>query len=126
LAGAKLDSLVAFPAQIETALSNWRSGPEDTIQDHDVHRIQGSAPSGGLLGIFYFDKKTHFSVRYVRRTASRVGRITIQQDFDDYRDVNGVKFPFKYSFLWLDGRFTALISDVKLNVPVDAAKFGMP
>jgi hypothetical protein len=31
------------------------------------------------------------------------------------------KFPFKYSFLWLDGRFTAIITDVKVNVPVDAA-----
>jgi hypothetical protein len=45
-----------------------------------------------------------------------VGRIRIQQDYEDYRAVNGVKFPFKYSFLWLDGRFTALISDVKVNV----------
>jgi Photosynthetic reaction centre cytochrome C subunit len=125
LAGAKLDSLLAFPAQIKTALSNWRSGPEDTVADHDVYVVQGSAP-GGLLGTLYFDKKTHLLVRYVRRTPSPVGRITIQQDFDDYRDVNGVKFPFKYSFLWLDGRFTALITDVKVNVPVDAAKFGQP
>jgi len=40
--------------------------------------------------------------------------------------VNGIKFPFQYSFLWLDGRFTAEISDVKVNVPIDPAKFGEP
>jgi len=40
--------------------------------------------------------------------------------------VNGVKFPFKYSFLWLDGRFSATISDVKVNTPVEAAKFTKP
>jgi len=125
LAGARLDSMLAFPGQIKTALSNWRVGPEDSIRDRTVYVVQGSGP-GGLLGTLYFDKETHLLLRYVRQTPSPVGRISIQQDFDDYREVNGIKFPFKYSFLWLDGRFTALISDVKLNVPVDAAKFAKP
>ena len=125
LSGARLDSVLAFPAQIQTALSNWRVGPEDTLNGRDVYVVQGSS-AGGLLGTFYFDKKTHLLARYVRQTPSPVGRVSIQQDFDDYRDVNGVKFPFKYSFLWLDGRFTALINEVKVNVPVDAAKLGKP
>jgi hypothetical protein len=124
-AGAKLDSVLAFPGEIKSALSNWRIGQEEDLHDRAVYVLQGTAP-GGLLGTFYFDKETHLLLRYVRQTPSPVGRISIQQDFDDYRDVNGVKFPFKYSFLWLDGRFTATISDVKLNVPVDAAKFGKP
>jgi len=125
LEGAKLDSVLAFPAQIKTALSNWKVGAEDAVQGHDVYVVQGST-RGGLLGTFYFDKKTHYLVRYVRQTPSPVGRITIQQDYDDYRDVNGIQFPFKYSFLWLDGRFTALISEVQVNVPVDTAKLGRP
>lgn len=125
LAGAKLDSLLAFPAGIKTALSNWRVGLDDAIQDHPVYVVQGSAP-GGLLATFYFDKQTHLLLRYVRRTPSPVGRVTVQQDFADYRDVDGVKFAFQYSFLWLDGRFTAAIDDVKLNVPVEASEFGKP
>ena len=125
LAGAKLDSVLAFPAQIKSAFPNWRVGNEEILQDRDVYVVQGSAP-GGLLGTFYFDKDSHLLVRYVRQTPSPVGRVSIQQDFSDYREVNGVKFPFKYSFLWLDGRFTAIIGDVKVNVPVDAAKFAKP
>ena len=125
LAGAKLDSILSFPGQIKTAFPTWRVGLEDTVNDHDVYVVQGSSP-GGLLGTFYFDQKTHLLLRYVRQTPSPVGRISVQQDFDDYRDVNGVKFPFKYSFLWLDGRFTANITDVKVNVPVAAAKLGKP
>jgi zinc protease len=125
LAGAKLDAILAFPAQIKTAFPIWRAGQDDDLNDRDVHVVQGSVP-GGMLGTFYFDKQTHLLTRYVRRTPSPVGRVTIQQDFDDYRDVNGIKFPFKYSFLWLDGRFTAIISDVKINAPVDAAKFAKP
>lgn len=87
--------------------------------------VQGSAP-GGLLGTFYFDKKTHLLTRYLRQTPSPVGRVSIQQEFDDYREVNGVKFPFEYSFLWLDGRFTAKIAEVKVNATVDGAKFSKP
>ncbi|HEV2199711.1 MAG TPA: photosynthetic reaction center cytochrome c subunit family protein [Bryobacteraceae bacterium] len=125
LAGAKLDSVLAFPGEIKTAFPNWRIGVEDTLDGRDIYVVQGSG-TGGMLGTFYFDKQTHLLTRFVRRTPSPVGRITIQQDFADYRDVNGVKFPFKYSFLWLDGRFTAIISDVKVNVPIDAAKFAKP
>ncbi|HLH42194.1 MAG TPA: photosynthetic reaction center cytochrome c subunit family protein [Bryobacteraceae bacterium] len=125
LAGARLDAVLAFPAQIKSAFPNWRVGPEDTLNGRDVYVVQGSAP-GGLLGTFYFDKQTHLLGRYVRLTPSPVGRISVQQDFDDYREVDGVKFPFKYSFLWLDGRFTASIHDVKTNVAVDPAKLGKP
>ena len=125
LMGARLDSVVAFPGQIESAFPKWRVGLEDEIQGHVVYVVQGSAPNG-MLGTFYFDKQTHLLLRYVRQTPSPVGRISIQQDFDDYREVDGIKFPFTYSFLWLDGRFTATISEVKINVPVEAAKVEKP
>jgi hypothetical protein len=125
LAGAKLDAVMSFPGRIKNAFPTWRAGPDDNVAGKEVWVLQGSGP-GGILGTFYFDKKTHYLVRYVRQTPSPVGRISIQQDFDDYRDVNGVKFPFKYSFLWLDGRFTATMTDVKVNVSVPAAKVGKP
>lgn len=126
LAGARLDALVSFPTGIKTAFTNWRTVAPDTIDGRDVSVVQGIGPNAGVVGTFYFDKQTHLLTRFVRRTPSPVGRITIQQDFDNYKDVNGIKFPFKYSFLWLDGRFTAEIADVKVNVPIDAAKFDRP
>jgi len=52
-----------------------------------------------------------------------IGRAPTQADFGDYRDVNGIKFPFQYTFSWLDGRDSFRINDVKVNVPIDAAKF---
>ena len=126
LAGAKLDAIVSFPAEIKNAFPTWRVAFDDIINGRDVYVVQGNASGGGVVGTFYFDKQTHLLSRFVRRTPSPVGRITIQQDFENYKDVDGIKFPFKYSFLWLDGRFTAEISDVKVNVPIEAAKFGKP
>jgi hypothetical protein len=74
----------------------------------------------------YFDQKTGYLVRTVRYVASPIGRMPTQVDYSDYRDVNGIKFPFKYTFAWLDGRDAFTLRDVKLGQPIDAAKFGRP
>jgi hypothetical protein len=49
-----------------------------------------------------------------------------QADFDDYREVGGIKFPFLYTYSWLDGKDSFKLNDVKVNVPVDPAKFAKP
>jgi hypothetical protein len=126
LVGAKLDGVIGMPNELRNAFPTWRVGPEETIGDKDVYVVQGTAPGSGVLGTLYFDKKSHLLIRFVRRTPSPVGRITIQQDFDNYKEADGIKFPFHYSFLWLDGRFTADVTNVKVNVPIDPSKFGEP
>ena len=125
LDGARLDAQLAFPGQIKTVLNNWRVGTNDVINDKDVQVLQGRGPRG-FLATLYFDKQSGLLVRVVRYSLSPVGRVPTQMDFSDYRDVNGIKFPFKYQFSWLDGRDQFQLSDVKVNVPIDAAKFGKP
>src|ERR1700688_2290186 len=125
LDGARLDAMMSFPGQIKQILNNWRVGSPDSIGSSEVNVLQGTGPRG-LLGTLYFDTKTGLLVRMVRYTASPIGRIPTQLDYSDYRDVNGIKFPFKYTFSWLDGRDSFQLTDVKTNVPIDAAKFGKP
>jgi len=125
LEGAKLDAQMSFPGQIKQVLGNWRVGSPDSIGDKEVQVVQGSGPRG-LLATLYFDKQSGLLLRVVRYTPSPIGRVPIQMDYSDYRDVGGIKFPFKYTFSWLDGRDSFQLSDVKTNVPVDAAKFAKP
>ena len=125
LDGARLEAQLAFPGQIKQALTNWRVGPKQPIGDRDYQVVQGTGPRN-LLATLYFDSDTGLLKRLIRYSPSPVGRMPTQIDFDDYRDVGGIKFPFEYKFLWLDGRFTAKITDVKTNVPIDAAVFGRP
>ncbi len=68
--------------------------------------VQGGT-ARGLLVTLFFDDKTNLLVRMIRDTQSPIGRVPTQIDYSDYRDVGGIKFPFEYNFLWLDGRFTA-------------------
>jgi hypothetical protein len=125
LDGARIDALLSFPGQIKTALTSWRAGSLDSIGDKEVQVLQGSGPRGQLVTL-YFDTKTGLLVRLIRYSASPIGRVPTQIDYSDYRDVNGVKFPFKYTFSWLDGRDSFQLNDVKINVPIEAAKFGKP
>jgi hypothetical protein len=125
LDGARLEALLAFPAQIKQALAGWRGAARQSIGDRDFIVVQGTGPRG-LLASLYFDPRTSLLARVVRYTPSAIGRIPTQIDYADYREVDGVKYPFEYRFSWLDGRYTAKLSDVKTNVQVDAAKFGKP
>lgn len=125
LEGARLEALMAFPGQIKTVLNNYRVGSPDSIGDREVRVVQGSGPRG-LLATLYFDIQTGLLLRVVRYTPSPIGRVPIQMDYADYRDVGGIKFPFKYTFSWLDGRDVFQLSGVQTNVPIEAAKFGKP
>ena len=125
LDGLKLDAQLAFPGQIKQVLTNLRVGNPDSINGKDVDVVQGTG-ANGLLATMYFDKKTGLLTRLVRYSKSPIGRIPTQVDYADYRDVNGIKFPFQYTFAWLDGKDSFKLTDVKTNVPVDASKFSKP
>lgn len=125
LDGLRLESQLAFPGQIKQVLTNLRAGNPDTINGSDVDVVQGTGPRG-VLATLYFDKQSGLLVRLVRYGRSPVGRVPVQSDYSDYRDVGGVKFPFKYTFSWLDGRDAFQLTDVKTNVPIDPAMFGKP
>ena len=125
LDGARLDAQVLFPATIKQALTQWRTGFPISIDDHEARLVQGTR-DGKFPVNLYFDSKSGLLVRTVRYADSPVGLAPTQVDYSDYRDVNGVKMPFKWVTTWLDGRSTTQLSEVQANAPVAAAKFAKP
>jgi len=125
LDGARFEAQLAFPGQLKQALSNWRGAATRSLGDRDFVVVQGTGPRG-FLATLYFDPKTSLLSRLVRYGPSPIGRMPTQIDYADYRDVEGIKFPFEYKFTWLDGRYTAKLSKIETNVAIDATKFGRP
>ena len=123
--GLKLEADLALPIDIKKALTNWRVGLSTVIDDKDVQVVQGTTARGSTATL-YFDSETGLLVRHVRYNDSPVGRISRQTDYSDYRDVAGVKMPFKWTDTWLDGRDIVELSDVQANVNIDAARFARP
>ena len=126
LIGARLDATICFPSMIKQALTQWRVSMPITINDKDVEVVQGTADGGRTPVNLYFDSKTGLLVRQVRYTDTKVGLSATQVDYDDYRDVAGVKMPFKWTTSWLDGQTMYTVSQIQPNVAIDAAKFGKP
>lgn len=144
LDGAKLDAQLSFPGQIKRVLTNLRVSLQATIsdlpgpssqtsgdaktgigQDRLVNVVQGAGPNG-LLTTLYFDKDSGLLLRMVRYSKTPIGRVPTQIDFADYRDVGGIKFPFRLILAWLDGRDAIQLNQIQTNVPIDDAKFGHP
>ena len=123
--GARLDAQFSFPQQIKQVLPDLRSVSSDTIDGQSVDVLEGTA-AGNILVKLFFDKKTGLLVRTKRFGNTPVGHSPTQVDLADYRDIDGVKFPFKYTFSWLDGKDSFEMTDVKTNVPIEASKFGKP
>jgi hypothetical protein len=95
------------------------------IDDHEVQPVQGTG-TGGALVTLYFDTDSGLLLRQVRSIPSPVGRLPTQVDYTDYRDVAGVKLPFKWTVTWLDGKDTVELKDVRPNAVIDAARFARP
>jgi len=125
LDSAKLDAEFSFPQGIKKAFGEWRVGLPATIDDREVQVVQGTA-AGGSLVTLYFDPRSGLLVRSMHHADSPVGRLPTQTDYSDYREVAGVKMPFRWTVTWLDRRSTIQLSDVQTNVPVDAARFARP
>ena len=125
LEGAKLDAEMGFPGQIKQALSRWRVGFPVMIDGREVQVVQGTT-AGGAMATFYFDSQTGLLTRFIRYANSVVGRTPTQVDYSDYRDVAGVKMPFRWTVTWLDGKENFEITEIQANVAIDAGKFARP
>ncbi len=144
LDGARFDAQLSFPGQIKQILTDLRTGDPTTIADipmshsqaavqkdvsqgktYNVNVVQGTGPRG-LLVTLYFDKQTGLLLRELRFSETPIGRVPTQIDFSDYREVNGIKLPYHLAYVWLDGRDSISLSEIKTNVKIDEDKFGRP
>ena len=123
--GARFDAEMSFPGRVKQLATQWRAGSPTEIGDQEVNVVQGNT-AGGVLITLYFDTETGLLARSVRYTTSPVGRIPTRVDYSDYRDVAGVKMPFKWTVTWLDGRETFEMTEMHANTAVDPAKFAKP
>ncbi len=125
LDGVKLEAELWFPSRIKQVLTRWRVGAPAVLGDREVMVVQGNTANGATATLC-FDAESGLLVRLIRFSESPVGRIVTQVDYSDYRDVSGVKMPFRWTVAWLDGRSTFELTEVRTNVPVDASRFARP
>ena len=122
---ARLEAMLAFPnaAALRQAYQQWRGG-RTAIDDKEVIVLQGSA-DGQPVANFYFDE-TGLLVRFIRWTRTPVGFVPTMVDYSDYRDVQGVKVPFKRVVTQTYMQMSIELANVQPNARIEASMFARP
>src|SRR5439155_2648547 len=109
---------------IKQAFSGWKVG-RTAIDDRPVRIVQGT--NTGLLPVnLYFDNKSGLLVRLVRWNATPVGPVPTEINYDDYRDVAGVKMPFTWTVSQTYMQMTIKLNAIQPNVTIDPKIFNKP
>ena len=92
----------------------------------DMYVLEGR-PSRGPSEKLFFDVENGLLVRWdmVRRTPKR-GNVFVKVHLEDYREVDGLKVPFKVRFAFESFDFILKLDELQHNVPIDDAIFKKP
>jgi photosynthetic reaction center cytochrome c subunit len=123
---AKLDAESFYPNLLQHQFTELKLQPDpekigDQQADVVVGMVKGQPPVK-----FYFDKSSGLLLRMVHYTDTPLGLNPTQVDFADYRAVDGVKTPYRWTIARPSGAFTIQLDEVQQNVPIDAARFVEP
>jgi photosynthetic reaction center cytochrome c subunit len=122
---AKLDSDLHFATDMKAMFGELRVVAEEKVGDQSTY-VVSAARQGQPAVKLYFDEQSGLLVRELRYAESPLGLNPTEIDYADYRAVDGVKTPFRWTVARPNGRFTIQLEQVKQNVPIDDVKFARP
>jgi hypothetical protein len=113
--------------QVREAAANMKVAGREKVGDRDAYVIIWPTDERHTQRLF-FDTQTGLLLRAVTYTMSALGPIPSQVDFEDYRDVSGVKLPFTIRQSSVDARSdtTRKFTEIQAGVPANDAQFNPP
>ena len=96
------------------------------IGDREYFVIDATSAIDDNLEKLYFDPQTGLLFRRYFEFKTALGSVPFNIEYDDYRDVDGVKVPFLIRWSRPGLSWGRKITDVKQNIDIDDAKFEKP
>src|ERR1700739_1417266 len=125
LDGAAIDADLHLATHLKQMFSQTEVRESEKIDNHATYEVVGQREGKPPIQL-YFDQQSGLLLRLVRYGETALGWLPTQIDYADYREVDGVKVPYRWTLARPSGRFTIQIAELKQNVPVDDAKFVNP
>ena len=100
----------------------------DKFANHDAYVVKATRPDQKRERL-YFDSESGLLLRRVTEMNSKIGVIPEETDFDDYRDVEGMKLPGTIRLSLIDTQnptSTRKIDKIEFNTPIENSKFDKP
>jgi hypothetical protein len=106
--------------------SGMRSGGVEKVGQRDAYIVESVTDT--RTERYYFDSQTGLLLRKITINQTVLMPFPEQIDFEDYRDVDGVKIPFtiRYSAIDTFNSWTRTFTDIKRNTILDDTLFAIP
>jgi len=92
------------------------------VDGKDSYQVEMIFP-GGTKWIQYYDKETGLKLKEEKNVTTPQGTFTQETLFSDYREVEGLKFPFKIVQKMGAQSLQFEVSSIKINAGIDDGKF---
>ena len=122
LAQIKRDAVFYKELKTEQLYSSLTLLGKTSVRDADTYVVQAK-PVDGPVEKLFFDVKTGLLVRRYTESDTALGKLPLQTDYEDFRDVDGVKQPFLIHWSFPGRVWGRKIEEIKQNAPLDDAKF---
>jgi mono/diheme cytochrome c family protein len=97
-----------------------------SVGGREAYVVEATPSGGGGPEKLYFDVQTGLLVRKYAETKTVLGQFPTQTDYEDYREVDGVKLPFTIRWAIPGRAWGRKITEVRQNVPLDDTQFNLP
>jgi photosynthetic reaction center cytochrome c subunit len=124
-AAARIDAELYFPSRVREIYTELEVKRGEQIAGRATVLV--AAKGAGKLPLeLYFDAESGLLLRMMRYAETPLGRNPTQIDYADYRAVDGVKIPYRWTVARSNGAFSVRIEQVRQNVPIDEKLFVAP
>jgi hypothetical protein len=123
LAEARRDADFYHPLDLRRLYTSLKVSGKEKIRDRDAYLVEGTRPEGGKPDRMYFDAKTGLLARMISERHEADGVTDYQDDFEDYRDVDGIKLPYRVRQANSGTETIIKIEEMRHNVEVEESRF---
>lgn len=127
IAEMERDAEVFSAGRIKSLFESMKLDYNARLSGREVRVIEGKPPKGPAERL-YFDIENGLLVRWdmARKQNKRGGRVFVKVHLDDYKDVDGLKIPYKVRFAFESFNFTVQVEKLENNIEIDDAIFRKP
>lgn len=105
--------------------SKWKVTGIEKVGDHDAYVVEATSTAGDLDKM-YFDTQSGLLVRAITTVHSPQADQVVEADLSDYRDVDGIKLPFRVHQSTTQADYTITFTEVHQNVDLAEGQFAKP
>lgn len=127
LTGEALED-IKYEADLKNILNPEKYGLKITLagverlEKGDAYRLDYETPAGKKW-TEYYDVKSGLKIRQVKSLGPQMGNMNQTVDYSDYRDISGIKYPFKIVQSMGPQKIELTVKSMKVNSGIDDSVF---